>query len=432
MKRALPVASHRLVRWLTVGLAWDPRRGPRWCFPRLSGRARADCCSPSFGPNGNDGCWQALPQTAPWYYLCCGAGLRRVLPLRRVLALLEPTSPAFRRRSQALPQDTPCLPPMEGDRCAVYFLAYRKTGNQLLGERLLPILVDILVKRDQPNLTVDVWYRSPWSTASIFTRMSADWERVYHVQGDGLMLGLPLPPSMTAVVQLGEWLPDVKRHFPGRFRGRVVHMVRSPVDIVASTFRNLKRAGFIGPLQDPLECYGCSQHAWHFIFRRCSYQCRFMELFQSSRGRPLLVGVEMAYAMSQRNIQNMLNNIATWSEDSGVLHLSVEQFHRNLTQTITCLAKFIFGTAAEGTPRSWSAPTELVEQVLRQVRASAQSKRWHVPGHVTYNNPKLSTYNVRDAVLLHPDWGTPARRAEIFVNRVLARQANLYGCPTPR
>ena len=117
---------------------------------------------------------------------------------------------------------------------------------------------------------------------------------------------------------------------PSVYRGRVIHLIRDPVELATSAFRFHSRpalrnnpdfAAFHG-----LGCYGCSHAAWHQIFRRCHYRCGYLALLQRVGNHSEGDGLELEYSRAHSSIQAMLRNTQFFSNDTRVLHLSPEHF----------------------------------------------------------------------------------------------------------
>lgn len=428
---------------------------------------RRCCSSKRFGVLGRSQCWHGLP-SAPWYQLCCGNSRRHLSRTRKRMSFALPLfGPVVSR--VPFPDDAPCFPERDWDRCAVFFLTYHKTGN-FLGNRLREILQETLFpKKPGTDLHSSIWKPE---TCDIF---KASESKFYNAdcQPFGRDIGHLVPiaripathasitqrqhncfggkremsrcsslarnksfshigwhhlhePASPVLVSMSEDIPIVANRWysepskfeallsaraplPSSFRGRVVHMVRRPVDLVASAFKfhmkdKLREHTNFGMFHW-LRCNDCGSIEWEYIFRMCKFQCSYLELLQHVANKSVEEGVLLEYVRSRNSLKNMLGNIAGWSNNSYVLHLTPEHFRNWPTEAVACLMRFLLGYRDELEPWRWSAPEELVEHIASKFNTvvaesfSTEGAAWN---HATFHERRWSSSELKDALLWHP------------------------------
>jgi len=330
------------------------------------------------------------------------------------------------------------------DPCAVFFLCYHKTGNFLLG-RLLSVLSEILLQKPTVRGTWRTGSRvagsavSPWRAP--ITRLPVVNADIYQhlpkmMKSTWDLFERPIPP---VIVGHGEWIPIVGRgrgeqvFKSARHRGRVLHFVRDPVDLVVSAFKYHSRERFqeyasMGTFHG-LACYGCTIQAWHAIFGRCDYSCSYMALLADTARRSAASGLALEYMRSAHMVRNMLANLVGWSNNSLVLQVTVDQMRRNLPKTMACILRFITGMRARNDYLSWAVNEEAVQEMVKEVNRTIDISGGH---HGTHRDPKWKHADLHGILLRHPDWGGPLRAARRLLTRIQRRQARLFGCPRVR
>eukprot|EP00927_Polykrikos_kofoidii_P028871 TRINITY_DN25072_c0_g1_i1.p1 TRINITY_DN25072_c0_g1~~TRINITY_DN25072_c0_g1_i1.p1 ORF type:complete len:422 (+),score=18.40 TRINITY_DN25072_c0_g1_i1:46-1311(+) len=361
--RGFPDFTWRLVRSLRGVLA-NARSISRQCFPRLTNhRSRRECCSRTkFGPSGNRYCFEHLPY-GPFYELCCGPGRRSTLRPSR-LVLPESGVAAF---LVPWPRDRSCFHDPSGAPCIASIITYHKTGNALC-RRFLPWFSRMLVGSQAEGCSHRRFFAGAWTNRPL----SLDEEHENHKVP---FLGVPVlsadlweSSSSTladavselrhpALVHLFEYIPIAasavrqRPRSPWRIRRephhisrippfplvsypcRVVHFVRRPATLIASSFRwgmrSVMQTSRNFAAFHALGCGGCGPREWDYIFSRCNYECGYVELLRTVFNTSVREALELEYVRSFANVRNMVLNLKGWANHSNVLHMAPGMFVEN-------------------------------------------------------------------------------------------------------
>jgi len=196
-----------------------------------------------------------------------------------------------------------------------------------------------------------------------------------------------------------------------------------------------------------LSCHQCSHESWHHIFKRCGYHCSYLELLSYTANRSLADAVELEYIRAHDALQRMVSNIVRLSNNSEVLQLIPEHFWpERIGETLGCIFRFLLGSGnedfgdslrgADGAPlwqRRWVVDDEQVEHLARSMEAILWDKQVLLGGindiHSTSLEKRWAGLDLRVALLRHPTWGPPLRKAQELLRSILWRQKIMYGCP---
>jgi len=203
--------------------------------------------------------------------------------------------------------------------------------------------------------------------------------------------------------------------FPLPAVARIVNFYRDPISLILSGYR-YHGLGTEGWEHVKGTCCFIDEKALNAIFKRCHYDCSYVELLSSTSEKD---GVIMEALMERWNIQAMQNNMKWWSGNPQVLHVSMEHLATDFNATVSCILRFldldgeILGAAQELDTSSCDSTKD-------------EEKCQHATSTHHYDNEEL-----RMLLEQHASWGPEFKAAQQMSRTIFQRQASSFGCPVP-
>jgi len=126
-----------------------------------------------------------------------------------------------------------------------------------------------------------------------------------------------------------------------RASGRIVHIVRKPVDMVVSSYLYNKKSHpnyvWLAARQPP-SCLDCDDAAWLQIFKRCNYTCSYSELLQNLS---ISEGLHAELLLTRSRIKRMLHTSRQWHTDRNILQLRLDSIETNFSDALRCIVRFL-------------------------------------------------------------------------------------------